>query len=457
MTAAARGRDTVPLDLPLEPETFARLMGPLGPFEPAPRLAAAVSGGSDSLALAILGAGWARAAGGSLTALVVDHRLREASGEEARHTAKTLTGYGIRAVILTRDGAAPETAIEAVAREARYRLMGEWCGANRVLHLLVGHQLNDQAETVLLRLAAGSGLDGLAAMPAIQETGWGRLLRPLLGVPPDRLRAMLRVLGLDWIEDPTNTDDAFARSRLRGSARILAAEGLAPARLATTAARIGAGRSVLEAQTAALLAAGAAVHPAGYARLDRSALAHAPADLAWRAIERVIRTIGAGRYPPRRERLTRLFAMLRDDAPAKTRTLGGCIIRPDRAGVLVAREPAAARQVVALDAGGDGEVFWDCRFRLRLASAARTRRDLRIAALGAAGLRAVTAQGPFADGAHIPATARPSLPALHDRRGVLEVPHLGYNRVARGGRDTLVESVYFCPPHPLAAAEFSVV
>ena len=451
LSAASRGRQAIPLD----GEEFARLMDPLGPFEPAPHVAVAVSGGSDSLVLALLAAGWARAGGGTLTALVVDHRLREASGEEARHTAKILAGHGIAAVVLTRHGPAPRTAIEAAARLARYRLMGQWCSAHRVLHLLLGHQRDDQAETVLLRLAAGSGLDGLAAMPAIQETGWGRLLRPLLAIPPDRLRVMLAAHRLDWIEDPTNTDDAFARSRLRRAAATLAAEGLGPARLAITAARIGQGRAALEAQTAALIAASASIHPAGFVRLDRGAIARASADHAWRALERVIRTIGAGRYPPRRERLDRLFALLRGGAPVKPRTLGGCIIRPDRGGLLVVREPAAAREVVALDATED--VLWDGRFRLRLAAPGRERRGLRVAALGAAGLRDVAAAGPVAAGAHIPAAARPSLPALYDRRGVLEVPHLGYNRAGVSGRTALVERVVFSPPHPLAAAEFSVV
>ncbi len=436
---------------PLHDDEFAGLMARLGPFEPAPRLAAAVSGGADSLALAMLAAAWASAAGGSLRALVVDHRLRPGSTAEARRTARMLRDHAIPAVVLTRAGAVPRTGIEAAARQARYHLMGRWCADHRILHLLVGHHHDDQAETVLMRLAAGSGLDGLAAMPAVQETRWGRLLRPLLPVPRERLRALLRARGLGWIEDPSNSEEAFARARLRRSASILATEGLTAGRLSRTAARVGAGRTVLEGATAALLASGAWIHPAGFARLDRGVIAQAPADLAWRALERVIRTIGAGDYPPRRERLQLLFEMVRGGGAVSPRTLGGCIIRPERTGLLVVREPAAIE--AAIPVGGGIEIVWDRRFRVCISPAVRTGRGLWIAALGRAGWRSVKAAGAVEAARIIPPAARAGLPALFDRRGLVEVPHLAYVR----GRAAVVDRLVFAPPHPLAAAEFSVV
>ncbi len=436
---------------PLGEEEFARLMALLGPFEPAPRLAAAVSGGADSLALAVLAAAWAKAVGGSVAALVVDHRLRPDSTAEARRAARLLRDRGIPVVILTRTGRAPQTGIEAAAREARYRLMGEWCGAHRVLHLLVGHNREDQAETVLLRLAAGSGLDGLAAMPAVQETRWGRLLRPLLSVPRDRLRSTLRERGVGWIEDPSNTDETFARVRLRRSAPILAVEGLDAARLSRTAGRLGEGRAALEAATAALLAACVWIHPAGFARLERDAIAAAPADQARRALERVIRTIGAGDYPPRRERLQKLFEVTRGTGSVRARTLGGCIVRAEGADLLVAREPAAIGADMPADPAT--EIFWDRRFRVRISDAAETGCGLRIAALGIPGWRTVRQAGPAAAARRIPPAARPGLPALWDRQGLLEVPHMGYVR----GRGPLVDRLAFAPAQQLAAAEFSVV
>ena len=272
-------------DEALDGAAFARLIEPLGPFESTPSVAAAVSGGPDSLALALLAAPWVAGRGGTLTALVVDHGLNDGAAAAAKRATTWLAARGIAAVGLRWEGAKPKTGVQAAAREARYRLLGEWCAENGVFHLLTAHHRSDQAETLLLRLAAGSGFDGLAAMPPVQETRWGRILRPLLPVDPTRLRATLASSGQGWIEDPANADPAFARARLRRSAEALAREGLTPARLSTTASRIAAAREVLESETAALLARCVSVFPAGYALMDRAAFAAAPWDLSRRALE----------------------------------------------------------------------------------------------------------------------------------------------------------------------------
>ncbi len=434
---------------PPDDAEFALSMTRLGPFEPAPHLAAAISGGSDSLALALLAAAWVRAAGGRLTALVVDHRLRSGSGAEARRTAGLLKDRGIEPVILTRCGPAPETAIEEAAREARYRLLGGWCRAHRVLHLLVGHTREDRAETLLLRLSSGTGVDGLAAMPAVQETSWGRVLRPLLPVARDRLRALLRRRGIDWLDDPHNSDPAFARPRLRRCAEVLAGEGLTAARLSRTAARIGEARAVLESATASFLAAAALIHPCGFVRLDRRALGEAPPDTGRRALERVIRTVGGAAYAPRRARLEPLYAALAGAGEIGPRTLGGCIVRPDRDAILVAREATADAVAVA----GGGELLWDRRFRLRLSASAEGRGGLRVGALGRKGWNDLRGARPEPDVRRIPAVVGPGLPALSDACGLLEVPHLGYRRV----REALVERILFAPANPVAATEFAVV
>src|SRR5262245_21437394 len=179
MTAAASESDD-----PLTEAEFAALMRPLGPFEAQPRLAVAVSGGSDSLALTLLLHDWARRQRGVLTALTVDHGLRPEAAAEARQVARWLRARGIRHRVLTwrPAGEARRGGLQAAARAARYRLLGAWCRANGVLHLALAHHREDQAETLLLRLARGSGLDGLAAMAAVSEREGVRLIRPLLAV-----------------------------------------------------------------------------------------------------------------------------------------------------------------------------------------------------------------------------------------------------------------------------------
>ncbi|MCH7554873.1 MAG: tRNA lysidine(34) synthetase TilS, partial [Proteobacteria bacterium] len=163
-------------------------MARLGPFEEGPIMAVGVSGGPDSMALCALADTWARARGGRVMALVVDHALRPESGDEARRVGRWLGDLGVDHVALIRDGPAIRVAVHAAARAARYGLMGDYCRDRGILHLAVAHHRDDQAETLLLRLDRASGLDGLAAMAAVVEGNGPRLLRPLLAVSMARLR-----------------------------------------------------------------------------------------------------------------------------------------------------------------------------------------------------------------------------------------------------------------------------
>ena len=127
-------------------------------------VAVAVSGGADSMALCLLAQGWAKAQGVRLFALTVDHGLRADAAAEARQVGQWLSGHDIEHHVLGHEDPPPRANIQAWARELRYRLMEDWCAQHGVPLLLVAHHLEDQAETLLLRLARGSGVDGLAAM-----------------------------------------------------------------------------------------------------------------------------------------------------------------------------------------------------------------------------------------------------------------------------------------------------
>src|ERR1700722_9155517 len=224
---------------PLSSE-FAAAMARLGPFEPAPRLAAGVSGGADSMALALLAAAWARERGGSLLALIVDHGLRPEAAAEAGQAAARLRSHGIPARGTQVGGLARGNAMAERARDARFKVLMETCAADGILHLLLAHHAADQAETVLIRELGGSGPAGLAGMSALLETPRLRILRPLLNVPPNRLRALLELAGVGWSEDPSNRDTTALRPRLRMLRHDR--EGVGPATLALVAAAAAAGR-----------------------------------------------------------------------------------------------------------------------------------------------------------------------------------------------------------------------
>ncbi len=430
---------------------FAAHMRTFDPFEPKPHVAVAVSGGADSMALAVLLHRWASARGGKISALTVDHGLRRAAAAEAAQAGRTLHELGMSHRILRWRGDKPAANVQATARRARYALLSDWCARHGILHLALGHQLEDQAETFLLRLGRGSGLEGLAAMAAVTETPALRLLRPLLGLTRARLEATLRRRGLAWIEDPSNRDRAYARVRLRGLMPALAAEGLSPIRLAATAKRLGRARAALEQSTAHILARAATVHPAGFVWLDPEILAAAAPEVGLRALARVAMLVGGLEYQPRLERLERLYERVVAGGLDQGATLGGCRFIPQRGHILVVREPA---RVAAQPVRAGEKLQWDHRFAVRVHRRARARRGgLTVGALGTAGWAQVRAVQP-ALGTAIPAPARHGLPALRDGLGVLSVPHLGYER-SKHGRLTMMTGS-FSPRISLTAASFTV-
>jgi tRNA(Ile)-lysidine synthase len=431
---------------PVTAAEFAKSMDAFAPFEPAPRLAVAVSGGSDSMALLLLARDWARPRGGGVFALTVDHGLRAESAAEARQVAARCAALGIDHAILLWEGPRPSSGIEAAAREARYRLLEAWCSEHGVLHLLLAHQREDQAETVLMRLRRGSGADGLAAMSSIAERRDVRLLRPLLAVPRRRLRALLAGAGEAWIDDPSNRNPAFLRARLRSEMEGLAAKGLGPGRLSALARRFGAARALAERDMAALLAHAVELDPAGFAWLDPGLIAAAPHAIAMKALAAVIATVAGAYYPPRTERLERLLAALRQGL-ASGRSLGGCLILPRRGRVLVCREPAAMAAPVALLPGV--EAVWDGRFAVNgkpLLSSGLSLGGLGEAALPLA-LRAALAA--------VPAAVRPGLACLRCTGEIVAVPALGF--VAVEWRDLGLPAVIFRPTRPLTGAGFTIV
>ncbi len=416
---------------PLRAAEFARLMAPAGPFEPAPHLAVAVSGGSDSLALCLLADGWARRRKGRVTALTVEHGLRAESAAEARQVGRWLKAHGISHRILPWRGDKPASGVQAAAREARRARLAAWCAGHHVLHLLTGHQMEDQAATVLLRLSAGSGGDGLAAMPLVQDVrtpdGAGlRLIRPLLSVPEARLKATLGKHAQAWVDDPSNRDRGYARTRLAAALDELGGEGMSVERLARAARRAGSDRAALDRACGELLAHSATPHPAGFATLDWACWRDASEAVSLRALIRLLTAVGGRPFGPRLERVERLSESLRTAYPARAATLGGCRIIPRRGALLICREPGAAEPALALKPGE--RRVWDNRFQVRLPRRADFRGTCSLGRLGSEGIAAL--RRALGDGRRAP--ARPSLPAFRDLDGLLAVPHLRYARAPGG-------------------------
>jgi len=402
---------------------FTAAMGRLGPFEPAPLLAVAVSGGSDSMALALLADAWARDRGGRILALIVDHGLRPASAVEAAGTRDRLAARGIAARVLVLSGLGPGTRLAERARAGRYAALEAACAEAGCLHLLTGHQRLDQAETLMMRALGSSGSTGLAGMAALTVLGTVRLLRPLLGQPPAMLRAWLQDRGVDWVEDPSNVDPRALRARLRVPARR------ADMALAQAARRAGVARARRERAIAAELAAHVSLRPEGFALL-------APVRPSGRfrpeALAAVIQAVAGAPFPPAS---TALLSLAADPRPA---TLAGVrLLRAGRFGPgwLMVREPRAVAPAAPVRPG----LLWDRRFRLT----GTAPNSWHVAALGAAAAR-------FGRQAGLPGAVLRTLPAVWDGNSLVAVPHLLYR--AQPISDLCLT---FEPGRPMAGAPFT--
>jgi tRNA(Ile)-lysidine synthase len=317
-------------------------------FPTSGRIIVAVSGGADSTALMVLAQRWSRShAAAELVAATVDHGLRAQSGAEAEAVGALAARLGLRHERLVWEGRKPATGIEAAARRVRYRLLGELARRLDASHVATAHTLDDQAETVLMRLAAGSGPAGLAGMrPAETHNGFP-LLRPFLTTPKARLVATLQRDGIGWSEDPMNTDVSFARPRLRAASAALEREGLTAERLGRLAERMTRHEAVVAAAAeAARTAVRRQDHPGC---LDGAALIGLPEELALRVLAAEIAQIGSREAEDAANpiRLKRLEALWQDLRPAikagrsARRTLAGALIsvESDRS-VVITREPA---------------------------------------------------------------------------------------------------------------------
>lgn len=301
------------------------------PFAPyldgATDIAVAVSGGPDSMALIDMLSRWAAQHKPQLTihALTVDHGLRAESKTEAASITQWLSVYpNVKHIILDWHGEKPTAAIQENARQARYDLMAQYCADHAIKALMTAHHQDDQAETVLFRLAKGSGLTGLCGMQeAFLYNDNLSILRPLLAIAKQDLIAHCAAHDVPFVHDPSNTNDAFARVRLRQSAAILAEEGLSNKRLATTAMRLRRAENALQEMTEALWHKSANEDTACIV-LDAQALKSAPDEIALRLIIKSFHKLRpAQTYLPRMEKIENLCADLQAADTNLTRTLGG--------------------------------------------------------------------------------------------------------------------------------------
>ncbi|HEY6862137.1 MAG TPA: tRNA lysidine(34) synthetase TilS [Pseudolabrys sp.] len=328
-----------------------------------PVLVLAVSGGPDSTALMVLAARWRDAlkTKPKLIAVTVDHGLRKESKREAAAVARLARKLKIAHRTLRWNGSKPSTGLQEAARMARYRLLGDAARRLGATHILTAHTLDDQAETVLIRMTRGSGITGLGAMmrlSVLPSSGNSAimLVRPLLDIPKLRLITTLRAAKIPYADDPSNRDPRFTRARLRGLMGALAHEGLDAQRLAQLARRLKRADIAIEKTVDRAMAEVVVELPAaGAVAVEARRFAELPAEVALRLLGRAVAKAG-DEGPVELGKLEALKSAL--DAAQSTgggplrRTLAGAVVTLTGHQLIVERAPPRGRNL--LTKGGRG-------------------------------------------------------------------------------------------------------
>lgn len=311
------------------------IFAPLAEFQ---RLGLAVSGGPDSLALMLLAADFASRHGLHERFVVysVDHGLRPEAAGEASYVADAAGRLGLAARVLRWEGDKPATGIQQAARTARYGLIADAMASDGAEILVTAHHLADQAETVLMRLAHGSGPEGLRGMDYFAEIGGLLVVRPLLGIDPAELGRVVAASDLVPAQDPGNFDRGYERVRWRQMLPQLAALGLDARRLSRFAGRM---RDAEQALAGMAATAAAAIDPAtGSGGIARAELIELPRAVAIRVIANLLERVGGGQKPHDLAPVESLTDRLCVEPALKRTSLHGCLVSSDGITITVVRE-----------------------------------------------------------------------------------------------------------------------
>ncbi|KIC51189.1 hypothetical protein RA29_04850 [Tateyamaria sp. ANG-S1] len=331
---------------------IAAIEAQMGSAPPA-KLGVAVSGGGDSVALTATLVHYCRDNDVELHVITVDHGLREEAKDEIALVTDLCSRWNLPHHVEYWTGWDGQGNLQAAARDARYELIADWAYANRIGTVALGHTADDQAETFLMRLARGAGVDGLSAMAARRVRHGITWVRPFLGIERSALRNYLRASQIAWSEDPSNQSRQFERVRVRDALTILGTLGIRAETLVEVADHMARSREALDWQT--FLAAqdmAQVIH--GVIAIDLAKFRLLPQEIARRLMVHTLGWTSQHAYPPRKEPVARAIAAVRTGQSA---TLDGCQVSVENGMIWVFRELNAVKDMVC--EVGD---MWDDRW-----------------------------------------------------------------------------------------------
>ena len=319
----------------------------------------AVSGGSDSIALLLLSAAWAKTVDVDIQVVTIDHGLRPEAAAEAAFVAGVSEGLDLPHITLAWDGIKPRTGVSSAARDARYRLMEEFANDIGAKTILVGHTADDQAETVLMRNARvssyspGRGLSGMSRI--VQLPQGSKLIRPLLGIRRDELRKYLKDLNQSWIEDPSNDDESYERVRIR---RLLKRHEITVPQICRFASLMARERKLLAGAVTEFLMNEVKISEGPVYQLKQDTLEKLPRGQRIFAVQVLAAIAGGGEQLVSPASVIRLF-----DFPTEPKmTMGNSIFERYRETLRIYREK---RNLPGILVAPDETAIWDGRLLIR--------------------------------------------------------------------------------------------
>jgi len=314
-------------------------------------LGVAVSGGGDSVALLRLLVQWAQQNGCALYAATVNHHLRDAAATEAAFVSALCDDLGVHHETLHWQDWSGKGNLQNAARDARKTLLSAWALQHDLSAVALGHTQDDQAETFLMRLARGSGVDGLSGIQSFHGNA-PIFVRPLLEVRRYELRAYLKDLGQDWMNDPSNDDESFDRIKMRNAFPDLEKLGLTVERLAQTAQGLQTSRAALEQMTQNAARQCCVPNQYGAVEIDLTKLKLEPLDVQYRVFTHAMAWVSGATYRPRFAALKSAYGNI---CAGQGQTLGGCFIKSvETERFIVMRELAHMPHITPTDALYDG-------------------------------------------------------------------------------------------------------
>lgn len=332
----------------------------------------AVSGGGDSMALLHLIADAKPQMPPKI--ITINHGLRPEAAAEAAFVARVCATLALTHTTLMWDGWQGRGNVQAVARTARYQMLASFAQEHGLNTIALGHTADDVAETFLMRLARGAGVEGLAAMPSHFQRHGVAFARPLLAIDRAALREYLSAKGAAWVEDPSNDDTQFQRVRMRQLLPQLDVAGLGVAQLAQTAHRLRDAQAVLRAEVENL-AAGITADAAGQMIMPDELTARFAPEIQRQFWMRLLQWMGNAPYPPRAEALNTAIDRARHEGRAQ---LAGCEIVASQSALIVYRESRAVANTTC-----PSDQCWDGKWQLSGPDAA----GLMVRSLGETGLK----------------------------------------------------------------------